>query len=83
LLDCSRRTVARYLGASKGAGIVTRVYRPALNWDDDMRTHDPSMSVIDVEPLNQFSSLLDLSGNKLMVTTIKEPVSFVVFKESK
>jgi hypothetical protein len=58
---------------------MKRIYRPALNYDDDMRTHVPSCTVLEPEPLNQYSGLLDAQGNKLMVTVQSEPVGFVVF----
>ena len=59
---------------------MRRIYRPALDYNYDMRTHVPSMTVIDREPFNQFSGLLDANGNRLMVTIESEPVGFVVFR---
>lgn len=59
---------------------MRRIYRPALDYNDDMRTNVPSMTVVEREPLNQFSGLLDASGNRLMVTLESEPVGFVVFR---
>jgi hypothetical protein len=59
---------------------MRRIYRPALDYNDDMRTHVPSLTVIEREPLNQFSGLLDANGHKLMVTMESEPAGFVVFK---
>jgi hypothetical protein len=58
-----------------------RIYRPAMNWDDDMRTHVPSMTVVEDAPTSHFSGLLDANGNKLMVTEVREPVGFVIFKD--
>jgi hypothetical protein len=58
---------------------VKRIYRPQLGWENDLRVNVPSMTVVEPEPLNQFSGLLDASGNKLMVTMQSEPVGFVVF----
>jgi hypothetical protein len=58
---------------------MKRIYRPASNEDDDARLHVPSCTVIEREPLNKYSGLLDAQGNKLMVTMQSEPVGFVVF----
>ena len=58
---------------------MRRIYRPAFNWDDDYRTHVPSCTVIEAEPINQFSGLLDTNGNKLMVTVQPNPIGFVIF----
>jgi hypothetical protein len=62
---------------------MTRVYRPALNLDDDIRTHVPTCTVIEPEPINQFSGLLDANGNRLMVTVQPNPVGFVIFGKDK
>jgi hypothetical protein len=60
-----------------------RVYRPALNWDDDMRTHVPSCTVLEAEPQARFSGLLDHHGNRLMVVEERQPAGFVNFAEGK
>lgn len=58
-----------------------RTYRPQLNWDDDMRTNVPSRTVVELEPTQHFSGLLDADGNKLMVSLQTGPIGFVVFSE--
>lgn len=61
--------------------MTKRIYQPVANWDDDMRTHVPSCTVMERESVQQFSGLLDASGNKLMVTVQTEPIGFVIFKD--
>lgn len=57
-----------------------RVYRPQFGYENDMRVNVPTVTIIEPEPLNQFSGLLDANGNKLMVTMESEPAGFVIFK---
>lgn len=59
-----------------------RVYRPAANWDDDMRTHGPTCVVLELENLPVFSGLYDQHGNKLMAQTVRQPAGFVHFREA-
>jgi hypothetical protein len=62
---------------------MKRTYRPQLGWENDMRVNVPSCTVVQQEPIAQFSGLLDASGNKLMVTVQSEPAGFVVFPPRK
>ncbi|MGX9392548.1 hypothetical protein ACWX0K_20430 [Nitrobacteraceae bacterium UC4446_H13] len=42
-----------------------------------MRTHVPSCTVLELEPVQRFSGLYDAAGNKLMVTIQTEPIGFI------
>lgn len=63
------------------SGLPKRIYKPQLGWENDMRVNVPTCVVIDHDTIQQFSGLLDSSGNKLMVTICTEPAGFVVFPE--
>lgn len=38
---------------------------------------------MEAEPVNQFSGLLDVNGNKLMVTVQPNPIGFIIFGRDK
>lgn len=58
---------------------MKREYQPMLGHTDDWRTNLPSMTVLEPEPQQRFSGLLDVNGNKLMVSVKSDPVGFVHF----
>lgn len=60
-----------------------RVYHtapPAMLWENDIRLNVPTCTVVEETVTSRFTGLLDVNGNKLMVTESKEPAGFVVFK---
>lgn len=60
---------------------MKRIYKPQLGWENDMRVNVPTCAVVEPTPVEQYSGLLDASGNRLMVTLKSEPAGFVVFSE--
>lgn len=58
-----------------------KVYQPEMNWHNDYRLHVPSCTVMEPEPVQRFSGLLDAQGNRLMVTERTEPIGYVVFPD--
>lgn len=59
-----------------------RIYHSEVSWNtNDWRTTIPTCTVVQAEPVTRFSGLLDVNGNKLMVTLQSEPAGFVVFPE--
>jgi hypothetical protein len=56
---------------------------PTQWWDEwfwASRVNAPSCTVLEPNPQQRFSGLLDANGDKLMVTEQTEPIGFVVFK---
>lgn len=58
-----------------------KIYTPIMNYDDEMRTHVPSCTVLESESATYFSGLYDSDGNRLMVTLKTEPIGFVHVRE--
>lgn len=56
-----------------------KTYRTKSNWDDDMRTHVPSCTIMAQEPVEKFSDLYDANGNKLYTVERCAPIGFIHF----